>query len=303
MIFNEIYSAYYNAVAAIIKKAIINPVGRSELHQIVQENAFGESVPSIEQSIYGEKWQLIKKDGTTPIENIPDMPLTLIQKRWLKAVSLDKRMKLFVDEPLDFGDVEPLFTSDDIEIFDKYSDGDNYTDEQYIHNFRLILDAIRNKYPLNIRTRTRSGAEINLVILPKYLEYSEKDDKFRLIGSGSSSAATINLSRIVSCMPCSSIDRKSFSNRVSARQRQVVFQLSDERNALDRVLMSFAHFRKEAEQLDDRHYQVTVFYDKDDETELLIRILSFGPMIKVIAPVYFKNLIKERLKRQKNCGL
>ena len=42
---------------------------------------------------------------------------------------------------------------------------------------------------------------------------------------------------------------------------------------------------------------------KDDETEIVIRVLSFGPMIKVIAPEHFENLIKERLIKQKSCGL
>lgn len=39
------------------------------------------------------------------------------------------------------------------------------------------------------------------------------------------------------------------------------------------------------------------------ETEIVIRILSFGPMIKVVAPAHFENLIKERLIKQKSCGL
>ena len=43
--------------------------------------------------------------------------------------------------------------------------------------------------------------------------------------------------------------------------------------------------------------------DKDDETEMVIRILSFGPMIKVTAPQHFVELIKQRLIRQKSCGL
>lgn len=52
-----------------------------------------------------------------------------------------------------------------------------------------------------------------------------------------------------------------------------------------------------------KHYKITVNYDKDDETEIVIRILSFGPMIKVVAPAHFENLIKERLIKQKSCGL
>lgn len=34
-----------------------------------------------------------------------------------------------------------------------------------------------------------------------------------------------------------------------------------------------------------------------------IILLSFGPMIKVVAPAHFENLIKERLIKQKSCGL
>ena len=43
-------------------------------------------------------------------------------------------------------------------------------------------------------------------------------------------------------------------------------------------------------------------YDREDETEVLIRILSFGPMIKVIGSERFVNLIKDRLQKQKSCG-
>ena len=45
-------------------------------------------------------------------------------------------------------------------------------------------------------------------------------------------------------------------------------------------------------------HQVMV-YHKEDETEIVIRILSFGPMIKVTAPVHFIDLIKQRLIEQK----
>ena len=55
--------------------------------------------------------------------------------------------------------------------------------------------------------------------------------------------------------------------------------------------------------MDEKKYRVTVWYDPDDETELVIRVLSFGPMIRVIEPESFVNLIKDRLIRQKSCEL
>ena len=78
----------------------------------------------------------------------------------------------------------------------------------------------------------------------------------------------------------------------------LVFLLWDERNALERVLLHFSHFEKETVRLGDREYQVTLRYEIADETELLIRVLSFGPMLRVTAPQRFIRLIRERLEQQ-----
>ena len=173
MIFSELYSVYYNTVAEILKAAIDHPLGKNELRRIVEERAFGESILNIEPSLMEGRWQLLKRDGTTPIQSVPSMPLTMIQKRWLKAISLDSRIRLFQDELMVLPDVEPLFTEEDICIFDKYADGDNYRDEAYIKNFRRILDAVRNRYPLSIDVLNRRGYRTPIILMPKYLEYSE----------------------------------------------------------------------------------------------------------------------------------
>lgn len=45
-------------------------------------------------------------------------------------------------------------------------------------------------------------------------------------------------------------------------------------------------------------YTCRIWYDPADETELLIRILSFGPVIKVLGPKGFLDQVKERIRRQ-----
>ena len=308
MMFSELYSVYYHTVAEILKQATDHSVGKEELRNIIAENAFEESILNIEPALLEEKWQLLKPDGTTVIKKKPKMPFTTLQKRWLKAVSLDPRMKLFSEQQSDFErdewqEIEPLFTPEDYAIFDQYADGDNYNDETYIQNFRMILDAIENQYPLDLETYNHKGKVIQIALLPQYLEYSEKDDKFRVIGRGIKSGVTINLGRIIRCKKYTEDKKWKHSRGMVSRKRTVVFELNDERGALERVLLHFAHFEKEAERLDKKRYKVTVSYDNDDETEIVIRILSFGPMIKVIAPVHFENLIRERLIKQKSCGL
>lgn len=302
MIFNEIYSAYYNAVAKIIERMTKGNTSEKDLNKIVCENAFGESVLTILPSLKSEKWQLVKGDLSTPIKHKPKMPLTLIQKQWLKAISLDPRIKLFDVEINGLEMVEPLFTSSDYVIYDKYNDGDPYEDKGYIARFRTILSAIRDSQPVRIKMFNRKGNLISMTVLPIRLEYSEKDDKFRLISTGCRYGGTINLARMVFCEKCFD---KDFMPRASSSppQRTITLRILDERNALERCMLHFAHFEKQAERIDKKHYLVHIRYDKDDETEMVIRILGFGPLIEVTEPDGFRNLMIERLKRQKSCEL
>ena len=82
MIFSELYSAYYNTVAAVLRAACDHPLGKGELRQIVGQKAFGESVLNIEPALEEERWQLLYPDGTTPIRHPPTMPLTELQMLW-----------------------------------------------------------------------------------------------------------------------------------------------------------------------------------------------------------------------------
>ena len=302
MIFNEIYGAYYNTVSKIIKKAVEEKISPEEIRSIIMKNAYSESVITIEAALREERWQLLKADGTTPIKHIPTMPLTELQKRWLKAVSLDPRIKLFDCDFSFLEDVKPLFTPEDYYIFDKYSDGDNYDDDDYIKNFRLILNAVKIHQPLEIKMNNRKGGITKIRVIPEYLEYSEKDDKFRLISSGNRFGKTINLARIIKCEYCEvGISRTPTSCR--SDESSVTLLISDRRNTLERVMLHFSHFKKEAVRLDECNYKLKINYFREDETELLIRILSFGPTVKVTEPESFVHLIKERLQNQKSCEL
>ena len=82
-----------------------------------------------------------------------------------------------------------------------------------------------------------------------------------------------------------------------------MLEVRDERNALERVMLEFAYYRKQAERTDDGNYRVRLWYDRSERTEILIRILSFGPVVKVISPESFINEIIERLSKQMSCGL
>lgn len=301
MIFNEIYSAYYNAVAKIIARIVEGGCDEKAINKIVSENAFGESMLTVMPSLKSEKWQLVKADMTTPLKHVPTMPLTLTQKQWLKAISLDPRMKLFGVEFPGLEEIEPLFTSADYYIYDKYGDGDPYEDEGYIERFRTILTAIKTKQNIKLEMTSRRGNKMYSRCVPERLEYSEKDDKFRLVTSGCRFVKTINISRITKCRI---YNGETFlqSSLPKPSYEWITLKVKDERNTLERCLLHFAHFEKRAERVDD-YYLLHVKFNHDDEPEMVIRVLSFGPMVEVLESESFKTLVINKLKDQKSCGL
>lgn len=297
MLFSEVYSAYFNAVAAIIREGLQGDITEKRITQIINEKAFSESVLAILPAIKNEEWLVMNNAFHTPIKNPPQMPLTILQKRWLKALITDPRIALFEPDVSGLEDVEPLFTCDDFVFFDRYADGDPYKDFQYIAHFRILLAALKERRKVHIEYRSRYNKPVEGIFIPYHLEYSAKDDKFRLETAGGRYSAYIILARIDECTLLEPYEEKELLPPKRS-ECAVVFRLRDERKALDRVMLHFSDCRKETSRLEDGLYQVKLWYEAQDETEILIRILSFGPMLHVIEPDSFITLIKDRITMQ-----
>ena len=193
-------------------------------------------------------------------------------------------------------DVEPLFTQGDYYVFDRCNDGDNYEDIAYIGRFRYLLNAIRNKTPVKINMKNVRGQNIYAKCLPVRLEYSEKDDKFRVVTAGWRAVSTVNLAKIKNCIRYTG-EKSSFGHEKVTVYDTVTVKLRDERNALERFMLHFAHFEKQAEKLDKQNYLVRIKYDYSDQPELVIRILSFGPLVEVVGSEEFRRMVIEKLKK------
>lgn len=297
MLFSEIYGSYFNVVAAVLAEAAEGCLTDRRLTELVQEKAFAESVLAIPAALKSGEWPLLDRDFGPVLQHRPTMPLTALQKRWLKALLLDPRIALFAPDAAGLEDAEPLYRPDAFVFFDRYADGDPYEDEVYIKCFRTALRAVREKRRLKIRFRSRTGARHAVVCIPRRLEYSAKDDKFRLLAAGTRRVNAINVARMEDCELLEAYDPDSV--RLPERHpHELVLLLHDERNGLERVLLHFSHFEKETRKLDERLYQIDLRYDREDETELLIRVLSFGPVLEVKAPAEFAALVGERISRQ-----
>lgn len=297
MLFHEIYGKYYLTVTKILQRAsITGSISQRELRSIVAEHAFLESGIYIPEAMCNS-WFLLNKAGESVLHNAPSVPLTTTEKRWLKAILLDPRIQLFAPAGDGLEDVTPLFTPDMFLWFDRYEDGDPFNSPVYIHNFRLLMQAIIQNRKVKLQYCGSNGEQIH-ICAPYRLEYSEKDDKFRLLAILHKKPVILNLAKIITCELLEPAD--PLLQVPTYQKSRLVLELKDYRNALERAMLHFSHLEKETVQLEKGKYQITLWYEPRDERELLIRILSFGPVLKVVEPESLVIQIRNRITMQNN---
>ena len=316
-LFSEVYSCYYNVVNKILNESINKPLSKRDINEIIGENAFQESALHILPKLISGEWKLLnenKDSYTSSLTSNVKLPVTALEKAWLKSLLEDKRIALFLSEdqisPLReyLKDVAPIFSQEDFYYYDTFLDGDDYKSEDYVNNFRMIVESLKKKKLVTISMESGKGNRVTGNYLPCKLEYSSKDDKFRVYAARVRynkivTYAIINLGRISKI----ELSEEVFLGEVNLDgymannkcKEPVVIEISKERNAVERCMLHFASYEKRTEydEAADK-YVCYIYYDKKDETELLIRILSFGPVIRVLGPEEFLGLVKERVKRQ-----
>ena len=318
-IFSEIYNCYYQIISMIITQ---NPsLTLNELNFEVNKMGYEESILYLIPKLLSGEWNLFRRDGNVVVSNISSdfaVPLSNLQKSYIKAVLQDEKMCLFLDdnqiEELNdlLKNIEPLWNNDTFYYYDRFINKDNYRDETYIANFRTILHAINNKQFVKIMYSSDGESRLHHYYYPHRLEYSIKNDCFRLIcveyhslkSEKKPNIVTLNLSRMKEVsisdhvMDVSSkfIDEQIKSTYYKEPVRIII---KNERNALERTMLQFANYEKNTRKIDEDTYECLIYYNQNVETELLIEILSFGPRIKVVGNERFLGMIKERLRRQK----
>ena len=298
MLFNEYYSEYYACVSEIINEALDGTLTKESLIDITRRKGFAESVLTIPEHLKDETWPLITKDYGTPLHHYPIHPETILQKRWLKTLLDDPRIRLFGVSGYGLENVEPLFDPRKIIWYDRYSDGDPYEDAGYIKRFHTLLEAVKTHRRVQVEFVSHRNKHNIWVVIPYRLEYSATDDKFRLLClSRRTKNLTLNLNRISACRLMSTFDPDDHPVPI-LKNESITLEILNERNVLERAMLQFSYLAKQTERIGEKTYRMTLQYRTEDETELLIKIISFGPLMKVVEPAGFADLIRERLERQ-----
>lgn len=314
-LFSEIYSCYYRVLRHLLCSQ--NPLTIKEIYNRICQEGFEESLLSIIPKLEDGSWDLFKKEDNLYLSKLSPtfaIPLTDLEQSYLKALLADKRILLFLDleqrEALNemLACVRPLWRQEHFYYYDRFADGDPYEDETYRCNFRLLLKAQKNRQFVEIDYNSPKGNRVHHYYVPIRLEYSAKNDKFRLLALAQNphrrnKLETFNIDRIAYAhltdnTLSSSIDINSLI-RNSYYQEPLKLRIINKRNALERAMLHFANYEKNTVRIDENTYECLIYYNQSMETELLIEVMSFGPMLTVIGNERFLHILKARLRRQK----
>lgn len=313
-LFSEIYNCYFQVIKSLIetKKCI----SEKELKEQIQNSCFEESILYLLPKLTENGWGFYQKRDNVFYSKFSTefyVPLTNLQKSYLKAILTDEKVKLFLSDEeaaaIDtlFADVEPLYQSEDFYYYDRFADKDDYRNQVYRKHFQTIMTAIQNCEILDILYESRQNHRVHHKYIPCRLEYSIKNDCFRLLAvafhmQSNPRIEILNLSRIVRMKPTGERAKQApdingaLKRSYDSEPARII--IKNKRNALERAMLQFANYEKSTRKIDSDTYECLIYYNKKAETELLIEVLSFGPMIKVVGSESFLQLLKERLRLQ-----
>lgn len=325
--FSEIYSCYYQVLRHLLCSQ--NALTIQDIRSRICGEGFEESLLSMVPKLEDGTWNIFKKEGKLYRSRLSSAfitPVSGLEKSYLKALLSDPRIGLFLDqEQLDTLDqmlesVTPLWKPEQFCYFDRFSDGDPYEDEDYRRCFRTLLQAQKQNQYVDIDYTSPGGNRVHHHYLPARLEYSVKNDKFRLLAlkpahtpNGHCPDQTgktnphmkleiLNVSRIQSVH----LLEKTFSHPVdlntviqrSYYKEPLRLRIVNKRNALERAMLHFANYEKNTVKIDENTYECLIYYNQKMETELLIEVMSFGPMLTVLGNDRFLNNLRARLQKQ-----
>lgn len=304
-IFHEIYGVYFRIISEILK---LPEITKQQKNKIISEYGFDETnlyINNYTKSLLEEN-----ESGSYKriIKNNPVFILTEIQKRWIKSKLDSPKINLFLENDTinllkkRLENVSPLYRNEDFQYTDRFNDGDNFSDINYQKNFRKIIRAVENHEILEINFRNKNNKEMKKCCVPLKIQYSPKNDRFRILAFDilNDQSNIINIGRITEINSTGKTYQENISEeKYSGGNKSVTVCISNERNAPKRFFMEFAPYKKRTE-CDNKTGKCTVqlWYDQPDETELLIRLLSFGAVIEIVSPPEFRRKAKERIDRQ-----
>lgn len=220
------------------------------------------------------------------------LPMTYFEARYLKTILEDNHVKWFLTaseidlllkrlESLSPRNLNP-FPQNCFVYYDepKREQSMNPCQIQYLQ--MLMLEIVERHHEVIVQTFDET-----LKLLPLYLEYSLLHGQFTLVGCQTEKhvKANIMMTDIKAVTVAHSSFEKSYQQELikkfnNQQQCRIKLSFDDKLGIPDRILNELSFLKKTCIKEDD-HYVLEIYFDHKDETDLALRILSYGPYINI----------------------
>lgn len=335
-LFNELFSRY----AIVLAESVLECSGKnssSSLDEVLKRNISRsfkyysqEECEKVRKTLRAcmEEAELVNGKGETRFileqsNYLYDvLPLTKLELRWLMTVLEDPLATVFFSneqisklkkaiQDVSF-EVKP-FKMSAINYFDRYNFEERHLRAGEVHIrhskeeayfIRKVYKAIIFGEKTKIEYKNWRGEKRYVTCKPAWLEYSRRDDIFRIWYINENKICIINISRILRITVLKNKKYNKFEQREELRklynQTMTEIQIEfyqGEKNLPDRLLTEFSLWKKKCiYDINTQKYTMILYYSTLDEKEILIRLLSYGPYVRVIASE--KNYILSELKKR-----
>ena len=203
--------------------------------------------------------------------------------------------------------------NDIIEFTNKVKSNFQYNIKKFTEDFYIILEGIVKEGPIIYTNVDRNGNEYkNQLALPIRIEYSLKDDKFRasLYSLKEERSIMVNLHTLKDVKIAEKdieiseninleINREDVLRKLKEKkysETPITIELEDIRGAMERCFMSFSSFERCSRAISENKYEIDIYYYTFEEADVIRKIMSLGPYVKVKSPERVKEIIVGKIK-------
>ena len=135
MIYHRIYNNYFHAIEILIHELLKTKPGKENTTiRMIDRLPVNQRFLKLLKSFVDKNLNdIIDTNGhvaSLDTDTLAEYPMTILERRWLKSMSLDPRVQLFDIDWSGLDDVEPLYLPNDVVYFDQQNTSDPWNNEK-----------------------------------------------------------------------------------------------------------------------------------------------------------------------------
>lgn len=334
-LFHEYKNKYFHLIFTILSLAK-DGITEEEIIKLIQENGYNDyefvdkNGCTLRQMILnkcynkennlnllkeenGKYYPIITEKGQAPLK----VKFTSLEKQWLKDLISNEKARTLLEKDIlnkleeSLKDVKNL-SYGNIDITNNIISLENVEDKEFRKKFFVILKGIVEHRYIKYTNIDKNGKVYkNQKAIPVRIEYSLKDDKFRVsfysvaekrpIMAVMDSLSEISLEEKIK----EEVLRKDILTKIKDKyvDEPIILQVKDERSAMERFFMSFSSYERYARVIEKDVYEIELYYYSFQKEEIIRKIISLGPYVKVKSPENIVETIMERITCAYNLSL